>query len=99
MIFTDLKNALKIVGIIKLVRRLPMAIMPGKVTNIGFWLAGVALILLIVKKLIAGESVDPAEWKQVIDFIIAVLGGGGALTIVAGLRRTQGRIEDKVNEI
>jgi hypothetical protein len=93
----DLRNALKLWGIIKLARRLSMAVMPGKVTNIGFWLGAVALVLLVAKKLIAGESVTPDEWKQVVDIIIAILGGGGALMAVVGSRRAQGRIEDKVD--
>lgn len=74
-----------------------MSIMPGKVTKIGFWLGTLALLLVIAKKLIVGESVAPEEWKQMIDIIIALTGGSGALLAVVGSRRAQGRIEDKIN--
>jgi hypothetical protein len=98
MTFNDMKNALKVWGIIKLVRRFSMAVIPGKVTNIGWWIGAIGVILLVVSKVIKGESPTADEWQQVLAIIGTIIGGAGALTISAGLGRKSARIEEKLDE-
>ena len=95
--FTDLKNALKVWGIIKLIRRFKMAVIPGKVTNIGWWIGAIGVVLLVVSKIIKGQSVTADEWQQILAIIGTILGGVGAATFGAGIGRKASRTEEKVD--